>query len=56
MNAILFKIFMTVLGGASPSIVDEVRQMVRDLEAKASQTPNKFDDILVDLLKAITGA
>lgn len=49
----LMTLLGTILTGISPELRELLESMLDKLEAKAKATPNKFDDLLVSLLKAI---
>ena len=53
-------VFKNVVKKATPFIVDKagefLREAIDDLEKKADATPNPYDNVLVDLLKAILNA
>ncbi len=53
MDKILLKTLQIVLTAISPEIKTVITNAMNELEAKAKQTPNKFDDLLVMFLKAI---
>lgn len=46
-------IFKAIIENVSPQIREKITAFVVDLEKKAKETPNVFDDMLVDLLKRI---
>lgn len=47
------RIVRTIARKASPEIRGEVIAFVKNWEGHCRKTPNKWDDILVDLVKAI---
>lgn len=50
---ILTMVFKAVLDNVSDPIRERVVAFVKDLEKRAKETPNVFDDMLVDLLKKV---
>ena len=50
------KIVGTVVKKASPEIRKEILKYVKQLEVKAKATPNKWDDVLIVLLKTVLDA
>ena len=58
MNALvkfLLPILRLILQNASPLIKDTIAAFIRDLKKKAAETPNEYDDLLVDFLAALLG-
>ena len=53
LTAILVSILGAILSVVSPQIREELENFVHRLEAKAKETPNPADDMLVDFLKHI---
>lgn len=55
----MIKIFLELLekliSGISPNIREEILNFLKELEAKAKETPNPVDDIIVLLLRIIFG-
>jgi hypothetical protein len=51
----LVAILASALSAASPEIKKMLQDGLLDLEKKAELTTNKFDDILVAILKSILG-
>jgi len=47
------KVLMTMLPVISPELKDAMTEGIKKLEEQAHKTPNKFDDILIDLLKTL---
>ena len=45
----------TVLAVVTPEIREKLGKLLNDLASAAAKTPNKYDDILVDLLKDLLG-
>ena len=56
MHAILMKIFLSVIRNATPDLIRMLRDAVLELDKKAKETPNPWDDILCEVLKGITSA
>ncbi len=52
-------IFLRTIGsalrGASPEVADQLKRYILELEKKAVATPNPYDNILVDFMKALFG-
>ena len=55
MNTWLFTILRKALDMASPAIVENLRQLVAEMVAKAEETPNPWDDVFCGLLQLIVG-
>ena len=53
MSNLLLKLFRLVIGQASPQIREAICSMLNDLEVKAKETPNPWDDVIVQLAKAV---
>lgn len=53
MNEWLLRIITLVVGSASPQLRALIRDWVKDLESRAKETPNPFDDVLVGLIKIV---
>lgn len=53
MNKILFVIFKAVVNAASPALRTIVLEFIDKLETAAAETPNEWDDVLVEVLKAL---
>lgn len=51
----ILPILRLILNNVSPLIKDSLVTFVKELKAKAKQTPNEYDDLLVDFLAAILG-
>jgi len=53
----LMAVFVAIFGAIIKEVSDPIREKIElflnDLEKKAKETPNVFDDMLVDLLKRI---
>ncbi len=50
---VLTAIFGAIFKNVSPVIRDAIEDFLVKLEKKAKETPNVFDDMIVDLLKDI---
>lgn len=46
-------IFKAILENVSDPIRERIEEFVKDIERRAKETPNVFDDMLVDLLKKV---
>ncbi|MBA7573062.1 hypothetical protein ES708_14851 [subsurface metagenome] len=55
MIAIILEILSKLIKGISPKIREEILNFLKDLEAKAQETPNPVDDIIVLLLRVLFG-
>ncbi|MBA7586412.1 hypothetical protein ES708_28410 [subsurface metagenome] len=55
MLSIILKLLKNILTGMSPEIRKLILEFLRDLEAKAEETPNPIDDIVVLLLRILFG-
>lgn len=55
MIAIILEILSKLIKGISPKIREEILNFLKDLEAKAQETPNPVDDIIVLLLRILFG-
>lgn len=53
MNKWIWQLIGLVLSQASPVIREHLCKLLIDLEAKAKETPNKWDDVLVGLLQTV---
>jgi len=51
--AIFLKILPTLIENVSPALREVVVSYIKELEKAAQKSNNKFDDLLVSLLKAI---
>jgi len=56
LQAIVLKVVSNVIDKATPAIRQDIVNLVDSIDEKAKQTPNPFDDVLVDLLRAILKA
>lgn len=55
MIAIILKLLEKLLTGMSPKIREAILEFLKELEAKAKETPNPIDDIIVLLLRILFG-
>ena len=55
MKTIIISLLLRSLKCATPGLIEGLKNMVLDFEAKARETPNPFDDMLADILKGIVG-
>ncbi len=55
MIAIILDLLSKLLTGMSPKIRDLILDFLKELEAKAKETPNPIDDIIVLLLRILFG-
>jgi hypothetical protein len=55
MSNLLSTILMIVVGAVTPELREALSKSVVEWEAKAAQTKNPFDDILVKIIKAMLG-
>ena len=55
MLKLIYSVFAKVLAGASPEIRNRIKAFLADLEKKAAETANPVDDILVLVLRIVTG-
>jgi len=53
MNEWLFRLIAMVVSVASPELRKTLEQWLVTLEETAKKTPNKWDDLLVGMLKAL---
>ena len=53
MNKILAKLLPLILTVMSPEIKKAIIEFVNKLDEMAKKTPNKWDDIAVDILKSV---
>jgi hypothetical protein len=56
LQEIVLKVVSNVIDKATPAIRQDIVNLVDSIDEKAKQTPNPFDDVLVDLLRAILKA
>lgn len=55
MNRWLFTILSKAISLASPSIIENLRQLVEEMMVKAEGTPNPWDDIIVGMIQMLVG-
>lgn len=55
MIRIILELLSKLITGISPKIREEILEFLKDLEAKAKETPNPIDDIIVLLLRVLFG-
>ena len=55
MEKLFIQIMGTFVSVISPTLRDSLTAWVKDLEAKAKETPSPFDDMFVDVLKKAVG-
>ena len=53
MTAVLLKLIRLVITNLSPQLLAFIREQIPTWEAKAKETPNPWDDLVVDLVKAL---
>ncbi len=53
MEKLILMILKTIIPVISPELKTGIDNLITELAIKAAKTPNKFDDILVFLLKEI---
>jgi len=53
MNEWLFRLIAMVVSVASPELRKSLEDLITTLEVQAKKTPNKWDDLLVGMLKAL---
>ena len=53
MHKFLLNLLITILPLISPELKDVMHKGIAELKDRASKTPNKFDDILVDFLQSL---
>lgn len=51
----LLSLLGTVVDGVSPELREILESSIHSLEKRAKSTPNRFDDILVNMLKSLLG-
>lgn len=54
MDKWIWKLISLVIPVVTPALRDMLAEFLGKLEESAKKTPNPYDDILVDMLKAIT--
>lgn len=55
MVSIILELLSKLITGISPQIREEILEFLKKLEAKAKETPNPIDDIIVLCLRIIFG-
>lgn len=55
MEKLLFNLISVVLEKLSPDIIGAIKSFIRRLDEMAKQTENPFDDMLMEIIKALTG-
>lgn len=53
MNEWILRLITLIVGSASPELRKLIKDWVIELEARAKETPNPFDDVLVGLIKIV---
>lgn len=53
MTAVLLKLIRLIITNLSPSLLAFIREQIPVWEAKAKESPNPWDDLLVEALKAL---
>mgnify|MGYP000349664063 CR=1 FL=1 len=53
MEKLILTIITSLIPIVSPEIKGAMDQWLNEMAARAAKTPNKFDDLLVEILKAI---
>lgn len=53
MNEWILRLIEIVLKSASPELRQFIIDWVKEIEAKAKETPNPWDDVLVGLIKVL---
>ncbi len=53
MNEWILRLITLVVGSASPELRKIIKEWVLELEKRAKETPNPFDDVLVGLIKIV---
>lgn len=51
--AVILRILPTLIDNISPAVRQIIIQIIQDLEKKAKETKNPYDDMLIELLKAV---
>jgi len=52
-DGLLLKLLPLIISTVSPTIKDMICSFIENLEAKAKETPNPWDNIAADLLRAL---
>lgn len=53
MNEWILRLISLIVGSASPELRKLIKEWVLELEKRAKETPNPFDDVLVGLIKIV---
>lgn len=53
MNEWILRLITLIVGSASPALRELIKTWVIELEQRAKETPNPFDDVLVGLIKIV---
>ena len=53
MNEWILRLITLIVGSASPELRKLIKEWVTELELRAKETPNPFDDVLVGLIKIV---
>ena len=53
MNEWILRLITLIVGSASPELRQLIKEWVLELEKRAKETPNPFDDVLVGLIKIV---
>lgn len=53
MNEWILRLITLIVGSASPELRKLIKDWVIELEVRAKETPNQFDDVLVGLIKIV---
>lgn len=53
MNEWILRLITLIVGAASPELRQLVKEWVIELDKRAKETPNPFDDVLVGLIKIV---
>jgi len=53
MNEWILRLITLVVNSASPELRKIIKEWVLELEKRAKETPNPFDDVLVGLIKIV---
>ena len=50
---LFFKIISIIITNVSPDLKEKLKAGIQDLKAKAKETKNPFDDLLMEFLEAV---
>jgi len=53
MNEWILRLITLIVGAASPELRTMIKEWVLELDKRAKETPNPFDDVLVGLIKIV---